>query len=39
VVRPMIAYGLPNYLRVTIATPAENDRFLEALSFPEALSP
>jgi histidinol-phosphate aminotransferase len=32
VVRPMIAYGLPNYLRVTIATPPENDRFLEALT-------
>jgi histidinol-phosphate aminotransferase len=32
VVRPMIAYGLPNCLRVTMATPAENDRFLEALS-------
>jgi histidinol-phosphate aminotransferase len=32
VVRPMIAYGLPECLRVTISTPAENDRFLEALS-------
>jgi histidinol-phosphate aminotransferase len=31
VVRPMIAYGLPEFLRVTIATAAENDRFLEAL--------
>lgn len=32
VVRPMIAYGLPQCLRVTIATAAENDRFLAALS-------
>ena len=32
VVRPMIAYGLPQCLRVTIATATENDRFLEALS-------
>lgn len=32
VVRPMIAYGLPTCLRVTIATAVENDRFLEALS-------
>lgn len=31
VVRPMIAYGLPNCLRVTVATAPENDRFLQAL--------
>lgn len=32
VVRPMQAYGLPNCLRVTIATPVENDRFIQALA-------
>lgn len=32
IVRPMRGYGLPTCLRVTIASPAENDRLLEALS-------
>lgn len=32
VVRPMLAYGLPNHLRVTIATRPENDHFLTALT-------
>jgi histidinol-phosphate aminotransferase len=32
VVRPMGGYGLPTCLRVTVATPAENDRFLAALA-------
>lgn len=31
IVRPMGSYGLPQHLRVTIGTPAENDRFLAAL--------
>lgn len=32
VVRPMLAYDLPQCLRVTIATGSENDRFLQALT-------
>lgn len=35
IVRPMHGYGLPEHLRVTIGTSAENDRFLAAL--PKAL--
>ena len=31
VVRPMIAYGLPQALRITVGTKAENERLLEAL--------
>lgn len=31
IVRPMASYGLPNFLRVSIGTVAENTRFLEAL--------
>jgi histidinol-phosphate aminotransferase len=31
IVRPIAGYGLPEYLRVTIGTEAENARFLEAL--------
>lgn len=38
VVRPMLTYGLPYCLRVTIATATENDRFLQALSVPTGLS-
>lgn len=30
IVRPMHAYGLPNYVRVTVGIPAENERFLKA---------
>lgn len=32
IVRPIAAYGLPQWLRVTIGTERENDRFLEALA-------
>lgn len=31
IVRPVTNYGMPEYLRVTIGAPAENDRFLAAL--------
>ena len=31
IVRPVAGYGLPEYLRVSIGTEAENRRFLEAL--------
>ncbi|MBI3526480.1 MAG: histidinol-phosphate transaminase [Betaproteobacteria bacterium] len=31
IVRPIAAYGMPEYLRVTIGTEAENARFLSAL--------
>ena len=31
IVRPIAGYGLPDWLRVTIGTEAENQRFLEAL--------
>jgi histidinol-phosphate aminotransferase len=32
IVRPIANYGLPRHLRVTVGLPAENDRFLAALS-------
>ncbi len=32
IVRPVSGYGMPNHLRVSIGLPAENSRFLEALS-------
>jgi histidinol-phosphate aminotransferase len=32
IVRPVGGYGMPNHLRVSIGLPAENERFLEALS-------
>lgn len=32
IVRPVANYGLPNHLRITIGTPAQNDRLLAALS-------
>ncbi len=32
IVRPMDGYGLPKYVRVTIGTTEENQRFLDALS-------
>jgi histidinol-phosphate aminotransferase len=32
IVRPVAGYGMPNHLRVSIGLPAENSRFLEALS-------
>ncbi len=31
IVRPMASYGLPTTLRVTVGTPEQNQRFLEAL--------
>jgi histidinol-phosphate aminotransferase len=31
IVRPMGSYGLPNFLRVSVGTAAQNDRFLAAL--------
>ena len=31
ILRPMAGYGLGQYLRVTVAAPAENDRLLAAL--------
>lgn len=32
IVRPLGGYGMPDWLRVTIGTAAENERFLQALS-------
>jgi histidinol-phosphate aminotransferase len=32
IVRPMQAYGYPNYIRITIGTPTENERFVKALA-------
>ena len=32
IVRPIGGYGMPDHLRVSIGLPAENSRFLEALS-------
>lgn len=32
IVRPLYPYGLVNYLRVTIGTPAQNTRFLDTLA-------
>ena len=31
IIRPLAAYGMPEFVRVTIGRPAENDRFLELL--------
>jgi histidinol-phosphate aminotransferase len=31
-VRPIAGYGLPNFLRISIGTEAENARLLEALA-------
>jgi len=31
IVRPIAAYGLPEWLRVSIGLPAENERFIAAL--------
>jgi len=31
IVRSMVSYGYPEYIRVTVGTRAENDRFLNAL--------
>jgi histidinol-phosphate aminotransferase len=32
IVRPLLPYGLPRHLRITVGTKVENDRLLEALS-------
>jgi histidinol-phosphate aminotransferase len=32
IVRPVANYGLPDYLRVTVGLPAENQRFLDAVA-------
>jgi histidinol-phosphate aminotransferase len=32
IVRPVAGYGMPEHLRVTIGTPKENERFLDALA-------
>jgi histidinol-phosphate aminotransferase len=32
IVRPVSNYGLPQWLRVTVGLPAENERFLAALA-------
>ena len=32
IVRPMDVYGLPRHLRVTVGTPAENQRFVDCLT-------
>ncbi len=32
IVRPMDVYGFPRHLRVTVGTPAENQRFVESLA-------
>ena len=37
IVRPLGGYGMPEWLRVTIGTEAENQRFLEALESSQAL--
>ena len=31
IVRPVANYGLPNHLRITVGTPQENDRLIDAL--------
>ena len=31
IVRPVANYGLPEWLRITVGLPAENERFLAAL--------
>jgi histidinol-phosphate aminotransferase len=32
IVRPVANYGLPEWLRITVGLPVENDRFLKALA-------
>jgi histidinol-phosphate aminotransferase len=32
IVRPMQAYGYPNYIRITVGRAAENKRFVESLA-------
>ncbi len=39
IVRPMDGYGLPEYVRVTVGTHAENERFLAALAKVQSIEP
>jgi histidinol-phosphate aminotransferase len=32
IVRPVASYGLPEWLRVTVGTPAQNERLLASLA-------
>jgi histidinol-phosphate aminotransferase len=32
IVRPVASYALPEWLRVTVGLPVENERFLDALA-------
>ena len=32
IVRPLAAYNMPNFLRVTVGLPEENERFIQALT-------
>ena len=32
IIRPMAAYGFPNFIRITIGTPAENQRLITAMA-------
>jgi histidinol-phosphate aminotransferase len=32
IIRPMTAYGLPAFIRITVGTPAENERLLKAVA-------
>ena len=32
IVRPVASYGLPEWLRITVGLPGENERFLAALA-------
>ncbi len=32
IVRAMNAYGYPNFIRITVGLPAENERFVAALA-------
>jgi histidinol-phosphate aminotransferase len=39
IVRPVTAYGMPDYIRVSIGLPQENQRFLDALAQVLGLAP
>ena len=32
IVRPMQAYGYPDFIRITVGIPEENERFVKALA-------
>lgn len=38
IIRPLATYGMPDWLRVTVGTKAENKRFLEAISKPSSMA-